>query len=174
MGLARAERNLGDTDETADRGLTQSGDVMGTVDYMSPEQAASTKRVDERTDIYSLGCTLFYLLHGRPVYEGATLVDKVLAHREKPIPKLHASRDDVPSKLDLVFRRMVGKKPEQPFRFDEGSHRGAGELPASQGTRSWRQAGSRFRGRDALANSDRACRCGTELLPRPASQRLLP
>ena len=115
MGLARADRGIGKLDETADRGLTQSGDVMGTVDYMSPEQAASTKHVDARADIYSLGCTLFYLLNGRPVYEGTTLVDKVLAHREKPIPKLNASRDDVPSKLDLVFRRMVGKKPEQRF-----------------------------------------------------------
>jgi serine/threonine protein kinase len=116
MGLARAETRVAAEAETADRGLTRSGDVMGTVDYMSPEQAASTKHVDPRTDIYSLGATLFYLLNGRPMFTGDTLVERVLAHRDKPVPKLKALRDDVPQALDLAFRRMVGKKPEERFR----------------------------------------------------------
>jgi serine/threonine protein kinase len=115
MGLARTERQIGSEDETADRGLTRSGDVMGTIDYMSPEQAASTKHVDARTDIYSLGCTLYFLLNARPIYEGGSLAEIVIAHREEPIPRLRVLRDDVPQSLDLAFRRMVGKKPE--FRF---------------------------------------------------------
>jgi len=112
MGLARPDSQTGEMDETAACGLTLSGDVMGTVDYMSPEQAASTKHVDERTDIYSLGCTLFYLLVGRPVFEGETLVERVLAHREQQIPSLKKLRSDVPQSLAAVFRRMAGKKPE--------------------------------------------------------------
>ena len=112
MGLARVDTQTGDYDVTVDRGLTQTGEVMGTVDYMSPEQATSTKEVDERTDIYSLGCTLFYLLAGQPIYDGDTLVKRLLAHREHPIPSLVKQRNDVPKELDVAFRRMVNKKAE--------------------------------------------------------------
>jgi serine/threonine protein kinase len=115
LGLARIDRKQETLQQTLSRGLTQSGDVMGTVDFMSPEQAASSKRVDERTDIYSLGCTLFYLLVGHAVYEGDTLVERVLAHREKPIPSLKTLRADAPQSLVTVFRRMVAKKPELRF-----------------------------------------------------------
>ena len=112
MGLARVDTQTGDYDVTVDRGLTQTGEVMGTVDYMSPEQATSTKEVDERTDIYSLGCTLFYLLTSQPIYDGDTLVKRLLAHREHPIPSLVKQRHDVPKELDVAFRRMVNRKPD--------------------------------------------------------------
>ena len=67
MGLARLDQEAGALDSTDPAGLTQSGQVMGTVDYMPPEQSMDTHKADHRADIYSLGCTLYYLLAGRSV-----------------------------------------------------------------------------------------------------------
>jgi hypothetical protein len=86
--------------------------VFGTPDYMAPEQAADSTSVGPACDIYSLGCTLYFLLVGRPVYSGETAEDKQRAHHEEPVPSIRASRPDVPEPLDLLFRRMLAKRPE--------------------------------------------------------------
>ncbi len=111
LGLARIE---GDTGTNAD--LTSTGEVMGTVDYMAPEQALDTRTADARSDVYSLGITLWYLLVGRPAYEGASLMRRLFAHREAPIPALQAVRDDIPDVVEALFRKMVAKQPAQRFQ----------------------------------------------------------
>jgi serine/threonine protein kinase len=90
--------------------LTQSGQVMGTCDYIAPEQAQDARQADHRADIYSLGCTLFRILTGRPPYDGETILQILLAHRDAPIPSLTAARKDAPPALDAVFQKMVAKR----------------------------------------------------------------
>ncbi len=112
MGLARFDDGMA----AAQEGLTQSGQVMGTVDYMAPEQAFDTRHADARADVYSLGCTLFRLLTAQNMYEGESLVQKLMGHQSKPIPKLSKARPDVPPKLEAVFERMVAKDPKERYQ----------------------------------------------------------
>ncbi len=113
MGLARIESAPG---VAADRELTTTGSVLGTIDYMSPEQALDTKQADARSDIYSLGCSLFYLLTGHTPYNGNTVMKRLLAHRDQPIPDLTAVRREVPAELQAVFSKMVAKQPDDRFQ----------------------------------------------------------
>ena len=112
MGLARIEAAVGADDLALDDGLTHTGAVMGTADYISPEQGLDTRKADARSDIYSLGCTLYWLLAGRHLVSGNTFVEKVLAHRDAPIPWLREVRSNVPESLDAAFRKMVAKRPD--------------------------------------------------------------
>ncbi len=85
--------------------------LMGTIPYMSPEQATDSAMADARSDIYSLGCTLHFLLTGRSPYSGRTWSEMFLAHRHAPIPSLKAARPSVPDYLDALFIRMLAKDP---------------------------------------------------------------
>ncbi len=94
-----------------DSGLTQAGSIVGTVDYMAPEQAVDSTAIDRRADIYGLGCTLFFLLTGRPMYSGASFWSLLLQHREAAPPGLAEIRPDVPDSVCAIYLRMVAKKP---------------------------------------------------------------
>jgi len=105
LGLARTETRPVDD-------LTGGSVVMGTAAYMAPEQALEPRSADARADIYSLGCTLHFLLAGRPPYQADSVLATLLAHREAAIPSLLACRPDCPPELDGLFRRMLAKRPQ--------------------------------------------------------------
>jgi len=91
--------------------LTQQGVVIGTLDYLSPEQARSSHDVDRRTDLYALGATLYHLLSGQPPFPGGQPLDKLLRHQTEEPARLTAARADVPAALEAVVARLMAKRP---------------------------------------------------------------
>ena len=112
MGLVRFSEDETEIAVTYDERLTLPGQILGTPEYMSPEQADDTHETDGRADIYSLGCTLHFLLTGNAPYTGDSVVTILLGHASKPIPSLCTARDDVPDQLDAVFKTMLAKEPD--------------------------------------------------------------
>ena len=95
---------------------TAPGSLMGTSNYMAPEQAADPRSADIRADIYSLGCTLYHLLTGRPPFGGLPEEDKLVAHRSLMPRPVTACRADVPAELERIVERMLAKDPAQRYQ----------------------------------------------------------
>jgi serine/threonine protein kinase len=112
LGLARVIEAASALGRSAADTLTQTGAYMGTVDFLPPEQANDAKRADARSDVYALGCTLFYLLTGRTPYRGDTILQRLMAHQAEPVPSVRALRPEVPEPLDAAVRHMMAKRPE--------------------------------------------------------------
>ncbi|MFM1802011.1 MAG: hypothetical protein RJA81_1363, partial [Planctomycetota bacterium] len=105
LGLARRYETQGQVD------LTQSGVTLGTFDYISPEQARDPRNVDIRSDLYSLGCTMFHMLSGQPPFPGQNVVQKLLQHQEKAPPNLAEIQHETPEALSALVRRLMAKSP---------------------------------------------------------------
>jgi serine/threonine-protein kinase len=105
LGLARLQ-GLGE------KALTQSGQVLGTPEYLAPEQALDARSADGRSDLYSLGCTLHFLLTGRPPFGGESLAQVLLQHQiaEPEVPA--GGWGDVPAGVQAIVRKLLAKKPE--------------------------------------------------------------
>ena len=130
MGLVRS---LADDDNSlAD--LTRDNTVVGTPDFMSPEQASDSRSVDGRSDLYSLGCALFYLISGKPPYREANTIAKLLAHQRDPIPDLASVQPDVPAGVAGIASKLLAKKRDA--RFQSGAELAEALLPfTSEGAR---------------------------------------
>ncbi len=101
-----------------DHSLTVQHDekVLGTADYISPEQAIDSHKVDCRTDIYSLGCTLYFLLTGHPPFNSGSLAQRLVAHQTRPAPSILIERPDVPVGLQAIMEKMMAKKANDRFQ----------------------------------------------------------
>ena len=90
--------------------------VLGMVDYLAPELALTSHMADYRADIYSLGCTLFFMLTGKPPIEGTSISEKLLKHQIEPPVSLQIFNPDVSSTLDNVYLKLVAKKPSDRYQ----------------------------------------------------------
>jgi serine/threonine protein kinase len=111
FGLAKATREKKD-----DTGLTGEGKMLGTPDYIAPEQTLDAAKADIRADIYSLGCTLYYLLSGRPPFSAGSLTAVLVAHQMHETKPLNLVRPEVPEELAAVVRKMMAKSPAKRYQ----------------------------------------------------------
>jgi serine/threonine-protein kinase len=116
LGLAQLRSPSSSADEAAGQPLTPAGMMMGTPDFMAPEQAENSSGVDIRADIYSLGCSLYQLLAGNVPFPAPSLVEKLTQHLTKMPEKLSAVRYDVPASLVAVVEKMMAKKPSARYQ----------------------------------------------------------
>lgn len=108
MGLARLHQMESSSDD-----LTASGVTLGTFDYISPEQARDPRIADSRSDIYSLGCTLYYMLAGRPPFPDGTALQKLLWHSGEDPPDPRLFRPEIPTQVIHLLEKMLAKRPAQ-------------------------------------------------------------
>ncbi len=109
LGLARHV-------EEARSRLTRIGTTVGTVDYLSPEQARDSGRADIRSDLYSLGCTMYHLLAGQPPFASGTLADRLRMHLTAEPPDVRSFNPAVGPQLVEILSRLLAKKPEDRFQ----------------------------------------------------------
>ena len=112
LGLALGAQN-------EDERVTRDGTTVGTVDYMAPEQARNSRATSERSDIYSLGGTLYFLVTGSPPFPGGDISSKLQRHVFDPPPDPRKLRPETPEGLVRLIQRMMAKRPEERYDYDE-------------------------------------------------------
>jgi len=140
FGLAKAT-----SEGPVEKGLTHEGQMLGTPDFIAPEQSLDATKADIRADIYSLGCTLHYLLAGSPPFQGTSLYEVLQAHHSIEAKPLNLVRPHVPWELAAVVAKMMAKDPARryqtpgevaqalkPFYKPGGSELAAGNAELSQ------------------------------------------
>lgn len=113
LGLARFFSNEGDQEALT---IQHDEKVLGTADYLAPEQALDSHTVDARADIYALGCTLYFLLTGHAPFTEGTLAQRLMAHQTKEPPAVDVDRPDMPASLNVLLKKLMAKRPEDRFQ----------------------------------------------------------
>ncbi len=110
MGLARS------VDESMETNITRAGTTVGTVDYMSPEQARNSKAADIRSDLYSLGATWYHLLSGHPPFPDGSMLNKLTAHTTKTRPDIRDENDAVTESIAVIIKRLMAIDPKDRYQ----------------------------------------------------------
>lgn len=111
LGLARSPKA-----NENDNSLTATGVMLGTYDYLSPEQARDSRSADVRSDLYSLGCTVFFMLTGQPPYPQGTPIEKIIQHSSEKRPRPSDYRADLPSGFDAMTSKLLAINPEDRYQ----------------------------------------------------------
>ncbi len=144
--------------------LSREGEILGTPLFMSPEQATGARELDERSDIYSLGAVIYYLLTGRPPFEAEGGISVLIAHARDPVTPPSQVRPGIPEDLELVVLRCLAKDPAERFPDAESLERAlgdcasAGDWDQGRAARWWRDID---RAPAARATASQANRRGT-------------
>ena len=120
MGLARLHQV-----ENSHEDLTASGVTLGTFDYISPEQARDPRNADVRSDLYSLGCTVYFMLTAEPPFPEGTVLQKLLQHQGDKPPDPSAIRPELPEEICAITTKLLSKKPARPLSETSGTLRGS-------------------------------------------------
>ncbi len=110
MGLARLK-----SDQNVASPIPQEESILGTADYLAPEQADNCHKVDHRVDIYGLGCSLYFLLTGHPPFPDGSMAQRVAKHRSVMPEEIRKSRPNCPPALQRICEKMIAKKPEERY-----------------------------------------------------------
>ena len=116
FGLAVLGAGYVAPDDPENRSLTETDMIMGTPDYLSPEQVQGSREVDHRADLYSLGCTAYFLLIGRPPFSKGTVWSKLRQHLDAEPTPVHEIRPEVPVELSEAVSKLLAKAPEHRFQ----------------------------------------------------------
>ena len=116
--------------KTASLTVAYDENVLGTADYLAPEQALNSHNVDGRADIYGLGCSLYYLLTGHPPFSEGTLPQRLMAHQKSPPPAVSLDRPDAPSDLVQICMKMMAKKAANRYQTMQDVAGDAGRVAA--------------------------------------------
>lgn len=142
LGRKEPERNVSRDDEDTLRksaaALTLKGSILGTPDYIAPEQAIDSRNTDIRADIYSLGCTLYFLLTGLPPFPGGSVLNKLLAHQNETAKPIAEIRPEVPDEIIDIVERMMSRLPGDRFATPADVTKGL--VPMA---RSWQKSGGK-------------------------------
>ena len=135
LGLARF------FDENEENPLTVAHDekVLGTADYLAPEQALDSHRVDIRADIYSLGCSIYFALTGHPPFTEGTLAQRLMWHQSKEPPPITDERQDLPESLHDIIRKMMAKDPDDRYQTASDAAEALLEWLLQNGDAEWRE-----------------------------------
>src|SRR5262249_20403398 len=114
MGLARLVQSL--DSRWGNSSLTQEGTVMGTPDYIAPEQARDSHRADHRADLYSLGCTFYFLLTGRTPFPEGSVIEKLLKHQLDDPQPIEDLQPAISRHVGAIVRRLMAKQPSERYQ----------------------------------------------------------
>lgn len=134
LGLARFSS---DSDETASLTIAHEEKVLGTADYLAPEQALDSHLVDARADLYSLGGTLYFLMTGHPPFPEGTVAQRLMAHQTKEPTSLRIKRPDVPESFVVIVEKLMRKKPDERYQTAKEASSALFQWLAQNGGDAW-------------------------------------